>query len=80
MDADTYTAANIQVALVAELLEQLPLAEMLDAQAHAEAAGPIVDPTLFRSKAKAFQVDMNRTRILRKAQRALQELRDSQSR
>lgn len=79
MDADNYAAANIQAALIAEVLEKLPLGDMLDAQARAEAIGPVMDPTLWRSKAQAFRVDTERARILHTAQVALRKLRESQS-
>lgn len=75
MNADDYRAANLTVALLCEQIEGLPLLDMSSAQAQAEAAGPIMDPTLYRTKAAALRVDMERVRILRKAQVALGTLR-----
>ncbi len=78
MDADEYKAANLLVFITCENIEGFPLDAMAKMQAKAEAIGPMLDPTLFRSKAQAFQVDCERTRILRKAQVALQKLRENQ--
>ena len=73
-----YLAANAKVAMTCDLVERLPLLDMLAAQARAEAVGPLLDPTLYREKAQAFHVDMERARILRTAQAALEALRRAQ--
>lgn len=77
MDADEYKAANLLVLITCENIEGFPLVEMARAQAQAEAFGPMLDPTMYIRKSDAFHVDMERTRILRKAQVALQNLRTS---
>lgn len=53
------------------LLLRLPLAEALEAVAHAEAVGPITDPTLFREKAGDMQVDKQVLQALHAAVRQL---------
>ena len=73
-----YLAANRDVASACETIERLPLLGLLAAQAQAETMGPLLDPVLYRRKARDFHVDMERARILRKAQAALESLRRGQ--
>lgn len=75
MNAHDYNATNVRILMLCQEVEELPLLEMAEAQAVAEAVGPFMDPTLYRSKAAAFHVDMERVRILRKAQVSLATLR-----
>lgn len=75
MDRDEYLAANYMAAMVANTIEQLPLAQMAAAVERAQAIGPILDPTLYREKADDLQIDADRIRILRRAQVDLQRLR-----
>lgn len=75
MTAEEYRRANLDIAITAEMIESMPLDEVLSAQSKADALGPIMDPTLYRDKAKDFQIDHERTRILRVAQIELKKLR-----
>lgn len=75
MDKDEYQIANVQAALIGNALEQLPLAAMREAQEHAHAVGPIVDPTLYRATLDDLRIDAERTQILLEAQRKLRALR-----
>ena len=73
-----YRAANMQVVIVCGQVERLPLLDLLAAQARAEAVGPVLEPMLYRRKARDLHIDMERARILRKAQAALENLRRGQ--
>jgi hypothetical protein len=79
MTADEYKQNNLTVAWITNTIESLPLADMLTAQANAGTIGPILDPTLYREKMNDFRIDMERARILRKAQASLEALRRSVS-
>lgn len=52
-----YQAAVGSCALVGSMLTQYDLPEMLRAIEHAEAMGPMIDPTLYREKADAMDED-----------------------
>lgn len=52
-----YQAAVRATALVASMLVQYDLPELLAAIGRAEAVGPILDPTLYREKARAMDED-----------------------
>lgn len=54
---EEYRAAIVCVALCGKLLAQHDLPALLAAIERAEAVGPIVDPTLYREKAKAMEED-----------------------
>lgn len=75
MTYDEYKDANLHVVLVANAIEALPLDKIREEQEYAVAIGPIVDPTLYRKKVVALQIDSERTRILQTAQRELKALR-----
>lgn len=62
-----YAKALRQAHAHIQLLLRLPLREMLHAIAHAEAVGPMVDPTLYREKMDDLQVDKRVIEALYKA-------------
>lgn len=64
--------AEIMLAwLAAREVVALPAEEMLEAYARAHAAGPILDPTLYRAKLEAARQDETVIRILAEAKRKL---------
>ena len=70
-----YLDANAKVAMMCDLVEQLRLLDLLAVHSVAETVGPIMDPALYRRKARDFHIDLERARILWKAQAALESLR-----
>lgn len=66
-----YRAYLLQCYRIMFLIAGLPLDEMVEAINHAEAVGPIVDPTLYRTNAKAMYEDKTIVVALRKAAASL---------
>ena len=59
---EEYRSAVLACALVASMLVQHDLEAILEAIAKGHAAGPIIDPTLYREKMGAMQEDENLVR------------------
>lgn len=73
MTAAEYTGALSQCYMVAQVLLQLPLREMLAAIYQAETVGPFADPTLYSRKHEAMERDQRVLLALRRAQEQLQK-------
>ena len=56
MTADDYRQYVVNAALLANMAAQIPVTELLTAIEH-DAVGPIVDPTLYRDRARALEQD-----------------------
>lgn len=76
MEKQDYLDANLEVAVIAGMIETLPLKEMIAVQGHTSALGPLLDPTGYMKKADDFSIDCRRTEILREAQIKLVNLRE----
>jgi hypothetical protein len=74
-DVETYQSAVQACAIAATLLRQHDIPELLRAIEHADAFGPLLDPTLWRDKHEA----MNRDRKLLEAALPLWRLAASQA-
>lgn len=72
---EEYGGCLVQVWALASVLEQLPLKEVLEKMEYAETVVPMLDPTLWRSKAAAFGEDKRVVRILRDAQREVEKMK-----
>lgn len=60
--------------MFAQLLMDIPVEEMLSMIGSAQALGPIIDPTLYRSKADLMQQDQRMLRALATAKAELASL------
>ncbi len=72
---ENYQANLAQLWALAFLIEEAPLGEMLAAAERADTIGPIVDPTLYRTKMQALGEDMEMLRALTHVQATLQSIR-----
>lgn len=75
MDPDVYKAELIKAHSIAIILESMPLDDMLQAIERAEAAGFVVDPTLYREKMKSVGEDRQLVEILNAAKAKIVKLR-----
>lgn len=71
MNRPEYSAALIEALRISAAIGRLPATEMLDAISHAEAFGPIIDPTLYREKAKDLAYDKGIVAIIAEAKAKL---------
>lgn len=74
------TAANYRDNLIgfwalASLVGEAPLPEMIAAIEHADAIGPLVDPTAYRDKVAAMHEDLEMLRALLHVQTTLASIR-----
>lgn len=75
MAEDTYSCTLHQAYLLASMLVSMEdLGGAIKAADHAEAVGPLIDPTLYRAKGKALSEDLRVMRILRDCRAKLIEL------
>ena len=70
-DAEEYRHALMQCYLAVSFIVGLPLDDLHDAQAHAEAVGPFMDPTLWIQKVDKLNEDRVIVDALRKVVAAL---------
>jgi len=71
---DDYQLTLAGLWAMANLIANAPLAEMLAAAERAETLGPIVDPTLYRERARALSEDLALLRAFRAVQDVLREM------
>jgi hypothetical protein len=74
MTAEEYQEHLVQLHMMVVALRTMPLKEMMEQQSRAEAIGPILDPTAYMSKGKAFGQDQQVTRAARAFQKAIEEI------
>ena len=74
MDYAEYRGNLVAAYALVGALRSIDLAAMLDAISHAEALGPVLDPTLFREKGQALKEDKAVIAILCEAKRKLDAL------
>lgn len=72
MDKAQYLIEQEKLKIIVPILLSMNLEEMAAAQERAEALGPILDPTLYRDRARDFSIDMRVTRALLKAKLAIE--------
>jgi hypothetical protein len=74
MTKDEYQMRLRNAYMFAQLLMDIPVEEMLAMIGTAQAVGPIIDPTLYRSKADLMQQDQRMLRALATAKAELASL------
>lgn len=72
MNKELYSQTQIQLTTLAGLVADLPLIDFINADAHAETIGPIVDPTLYRQAGAKLRNVIRLAEAFREVQKEVQ--------